>query len=165
MLFKGRDIISIRDFKKEEIEYILQKAYEVKNNYHSGVLKGKVLASLFFEPSTRTRLSFEAAVTLLGGNFFGIADPQSSSIQKGETLKDTIKTVSGYCDVIVIRHPFEGAARAAGDVSKIPIINAGDGSNQHPTQTLLDLYTIKEQFGSIDGLNVGILGDLKYGRT
>ena len=165
MLFKGRDIISIRDFKKEEIEFVLQKARDIKNNYHSGVLKGKVMASLFFEPSTRTRLSFEAAITLLGGSFFGIADPQSSSTKKGETLKDTIKTVSGYCDVIVLRHPFEGAARAASEVTKIPVINAGDGSNQHPTQTLLDLYTIKEQFGSIDGLNIGILGDLKYGRT
>ncbi|OHD06066.1 MAG: aspartate carbamoyltransferase [Spirochaetes bacterium GWC1_27_15] len=165
MNFKGKDIISLRDFKKEEIEYILQKASEVKEGRHSNSLKGKVLASLFFEPSTRTRLSFEAAMTLLGGNFFGIADPQSSSTQKGETLKDTIKTISGYCDVIAIRHPFEGAARASADVTEIPIINAGDGSNQHPTQTLLDLYTIKEQFGSLDGLNIGLLGDLKYGRT
>jgi aspartate carbamoyltransferase catalytic subunit len=165
MNFEKKDIISMRDLKKEELEYILQKALEVKNNQHPNALKGKVLASLFFEPSTRTRLSFEAAVTLLGGSFFGFADPSSSSIQKGETLKDTIKTVSGYCDVIVMRHPLDGAARAAAEATNIPIINAGDGSNQHPTQTLLDLFTIKEQFGRIDGLNIGILGDLKYGRT
>jgi aspartate carbamoyltransferase catalytic subunit len=165
MDFKGRDIISLRDLKKEEIEYILSKSTEVKNKYYPDILKGKVLANLFFEPSTRTRLSFEAAVTLLGGSYFGIADPLSSSVQKGETLKDTIKTVSGYCDAIVMRHPMEGAARAAADVSDKPIINAGDGSNQHPTQTLLDLFTLKEQFGSIDNLNIGLLGDLKYGRT
>jgi aspartate carbamoyltransferase catalytic subunit len=165
MDFKGKDIISIREFKKEEIEYILQKSNEVKNKLYPDVLKGKVLANLFFEPSTRTRLSFEAAITLLGGSYFGFADPQSSSVQKGETLKDTIKTVSGYCDAIVMRHPMEGAARAAADVTDKPIINAGDGSNQHPTQTLLDLFTIKEQFGAIDNLNIGLLGDLKYGRT
>jgi aspartate carbamoyltransferase catalytic subunit len=165
MNFKGKDIISIRDLKKDEIEYILLKSHEVKTGLYPNALKNKALASLFFEPSTRTRLSFEAACTLLGGNFFGFADPSSSSVQKGETLKDTIKTVSGYCDVIVIRHPLEGAARAAAEVTEKPVINAGDGSNQHPTQTLLDLYTIKEQFGMIDGLNIGLVGDLKYGRT
>lgn len=165
MNFKNRSIISFIDFTKEEIEYILQKAYEVKNGYYNNFLKGKVLSTLFFEPSTRTRLSFEAAISLMGGNFFGITDTSSTSIQKGETLIDTIKTVCGYCDAIVIRHPYEGAARLASEVSSKPIINAGDGANQHPTQTFLDLYTIKEHFGKIDGLNIGLMGDLKYGRT
>ena len=163
--FEGKNIISFRDLTKEEIEYILQKAFEVKNKQHENALCGKVLATLFFEPSTRTRLSFEAAITSIGGRFFGIADSSSSSVMKGETLKDTIKTVSGYCDAIIMRHPYEGAARAAADVSLVPIINAGDGANQHPTQALLDLFTIKETFGSIDGLNIGLMGDLKYGRT
>ena len=165
MNFKNKSIISFRDLCKEEIDYILQRSYEVKNNLHKNALKGKVLATLFFEPSTRTRLSFEAAISLLGGSYFGVADTSSSSVQKGETLKDTIKTVSGYCDAIVLRHPYEGAARVASDVSLIPIINAGDGANQHPTQALLDLFTIKEQFGKIDNLNIGLMGDLKYGRT
>lgn len=165
MKYKGRHIITVRDFSKEELDYILQKAYEVKNGHYPEALKQLVMASLFFEPSTRTRLSFEAAATLLGGNYFGFADSQSSSVKKGESLKDTIKTVTGYCNAIVIRHPFEGAARLASEVSSVPVINAGDGSNQHPTQTLLDLYTIKEQFGKIDNLNIGLLGDLKYGRT
>lgn len=165
MNFKGRNIISIRDFEKDEIEYVLKKAFEVKVNKFPDALSGKVLANLFFEPSTRTRLSFESAMILLGGKSFGFADQLSSSVQKGETLKDTIKTVTGYCDVIVMRHPFEGAARAAAEVSSVPVINAGDGSNQHPTQTMLDLFTIKEKFGKIDELNIGMLGDLKYGRT
>ena len=165
MNFKGRSIISIRDFNKNEIEYILLKSTEVKNNNYPEALKEKVLASLFFEPSTRTRLSFESAMVLLGGKYFGFASQITSSVQKGETLKDTIKTVTGYCDIIVMRHPFEGAARVSSECADVPIINAGDGSNQHPTQALLDLFTIKEQFGKIDGLNIGLLGDLKYGRT
>ncbi|MCK4797940.1 MAG: aspartate carbamoyltransferase [Spirochaetes bacterium] len=165
MNFKNKDIISIRDLKKDELEYILQKSYEIKNNKYPNALDGKVLANLFFEPSTRTRLSFESAIILLGGKSFGFVDQVTSSVQKGETLKDTIKTVTGYCDVIVIRHPFEGAARVASENANVPVINAGDGSNQHPTQTLLDLFTIKEQFKKIDGLNIGLLGDLKYGRT
>ena len=165
MNFKNKDIISIRDINKDELEYILQKSYEVKNNKYPEALKGKVLANLFFEPSTRTRLSFESAMISLGGKSFGFADQITSSVKKGETLKDTIKTVTGYCDVIVIRHPYEGSAKASAEVSKVPVINAGDGSNQHPTQTLLDLFTIKEQFGKIDGLNIGLIGDLKYGRT
>ncbi len=165
MNFKGRDIISIRDFNKEELEYIIGKTYEVKNNKYPNSLEGKVLASLFFEPSTRTRLSFESAMIGLGGKCFGFASQDTSSVQKGETLKDTIKTVTGYCDAIVIRHPMEGAARVSAEVSKVPVINAGDGSNQHPTQAILDLFTISEQFGKINGLNIGLLGDLKYGRT
>jgi aspartate carbamoyltransferase catalytic subunit len=163
--FKGKNIISFRDLTKDEIDYILLRATEVKNKQHENALVGKVLATLFFEPSTRTRLSFEAAITSIGGKYFGIADSSSSSVMKGETLKDTIKTVSGYCDAIIMRHPYEGAARAASTVASVPIINAGDGANQHPTQALLDLFTIKEKFGSIDGLNIGLMGDLKYGRT
>ncbi len=165
MNFKGKDIISIKDLSKDDIEYILDRSFDVKNGKYPGVLKDLVIASLFFEPSTRTRLSFEAAVSLLGGSYFGFANPGSSSVQKGETLKDTIKTVTGYCHAIVMRHTVEGAARAAAEVSTVPVINAGDGSNQHPTQTLLDLFTIKEKFGKIDTLNIGLLGDLKYGRT
>ncbi len=131
----------------------------------SGLLRGIVVASLFFEPSTRTRLSFETAIQSLGGEVIGFADAKVSSTKKGESLSDTIRIAGGYADVIVMRHWIEGAARRAAEVSSKPIINGGDGSNQHPTQTLLDLYTIKKQFGKIDGLNVGMLGDLKYGRT
>lgn len=165
MDFKGRNIISIRDLSKSDMEYILKIAFQVKNKKYPDVLSGKVLANLFFEPSTRTRLSFESAMILLGGKSFGFADQIMTSVQKGETLKDTIKTVTGYCDVIAMRHPFEGSARIASEVASVPVINAGDGSNQHPTQTLLDMFTIQEEFGKIDDLNIGILGDLKYGRT
>jgi len=165
MNFINKNIISIRDLNKEELEFILLKSKMIKDGKYKNSLDGKVLANLFFEPSTRTRLSFESAMVSLGGKYFGFANQISSSVQKGETLKDTIKTVTGYCDVIVIRHPLEGSARAACECSIVPVINAGDGSNQHPTQALLDLYTIKEQFNKIDGLNIGLLGDLKYGRT
>ncbi len=165
MNFKGRDIISIKDLSKDDIEYILKTSFDLKEGKYPDVFKNVVIASLFFEPSTRTRLSFESAVSLLGGKYFGFANPGSSSVQKGETLKDTIKTVTGYCHAIVMRHNIEGAARAASEVSTVPIINAGDGSNQHPTQTLLDLFTIKEKYGHIDNLNIGLIGDLKYGRT
>ena len=165
MDFNGRDIISIRDLTKEELDYIIQVAFNVKKNKYPNALKGKVLGNLFFEPSTRTRLSFESAMISSGGKLFGFADSSTTSVQKGETLRDTIKIISGYCDVIVIRHPLEGAARLAAEIANIPVINAGDGSNQHPTQTLLDLFTIKEKFNKIEGLNVGLLGDLKYGRT
>lgn len=165
MVFNGRDIISIRDFDKKELDHIIQIAFNVKKNKYPNALKGKVLANLFFEPSTRTRLSFESAMISLGGKLFGFADSSTTSVQKGETLKDTIKIISGYCDVIVMRHPLEGAARLAAEVADIPVINAGDGANQHPTQTLLDLFTIKEKFNKIEGLNIGLLGDLKYGRT
>lgn len=165
MKYKGRHIISVRDLQRSDIDYILDKSSEVKAGKYSNLLKDTVLACLFFEPSTRTRLSFEAAVTRLGGSFFGFANSDSSSASKGETLKDTVKTVTGYCNVIAVRHPLEGAARAASEVARVPVINAGDGSNQHPTQTLLDLFTIKEKLGSLDGLKIGLLGDLKYGRT
>ncbi|MBN2545333.1 MAG: aspartate carbamoyltransferase [Spirochaetes bacterium] len=165
MDFKNKSIISLRDLTKEEVEFILQKSDEVKSDKHPDALKDKVMASLFFEPSTRTRLSFESAMISLGGKVFGFATQDSSSVSKGETLKDTIKMVTGYCDVIIMRHPLEGASRAAQEVSSVPIINCGDGSNQHPTQALLDLFTIKDKFKKIDGLNIGLYGDLRYGRT
>jgi aspartate carbamoyltransferase catalytic subunit len=162
---KGRSIVSVRDFPKDEIMAIVQKALEVKGGKWSGCLKGKVLATLFFEPSTRTRLSFEAAMAQMGGQAIGFADPNVSSTKKGETLADTIRTVTGYCDVIVMRHNVEGAARLASQVASVPVINAGDGANQHPTQTFLDLVTMQEEFGRLQGLTVGMLGDLKHGRT
>ncbi len=168
MMLKGRDIISIRDFKKEEIEYILKKSEEMerllKRERELDVLKGKILACLFFEPSTRTRLSFEAAMKRLGGETIGFSKTEATSIAKGESFVDTIKTVENYCDAIVIRHPREGSARLAAEVSDKPVINAGDGANQHPTQTLLDLYTIKREKGTLN-LNIALLGDLKYART
>lgn len=162
--FKGRDIISIRDFSREDLIYILKMAHKVEKT-GKPLLKDKILATLFFEPSTRTRLSFESAMCRLGGKVIGFADSRVSSAAKGETLSDTIKVIEGYCDAIVMRHPVEGAARIAAEASKIPIINGGDGANQHPTQTILDLYTIKKEKKKITGLNVGFIGDLKYGRT
>jgi aspartate carbamoyltransferase catalytic subunit len=162
--FKGRDIISIRDFSRDELIYVLKTAKKFEK-YRKPLLQGKVLSTLFFEPSTRTRLSFEAAMTQLGGQVIGFADAKVSSAAKGETLSDAIKVVEGYCDAIVMRHPVEGAARIAAESSSIPVINGGDGANQHPTQTLLDLYTIKKEKGKISGLNIGFIGDLKYGRT
>ena len=165
MDFKGRDIISIRDFSKEEILYILKAARRMDKRPDPSLLKGKVMASLFFEPSTRTRLSFESAMTRMGGSVIGFSEPGTTSQRKGETLWDTMKMVEKYADVIVMRHPAEGAARIAAEAAGIPIINGGDGANQHPTQTLLDLYTIQKAKGRLDGLSVGFLGDLKYGRT
>ncbi len=165
MDMQGQSIVSIRDFSKDEIQAIVNKALEVKQGRWENVLNGKVLATLFFEPSTRTRLSFEAAMNGMGGRVIGFADPNVSSAKKGETLGDTIKTVTGYVDAIVIRHPVEGAARLASEVANVPVINAGDGSNQHPTQTFLDLVTIQEEFGRLEGLKIGLMGDLKYGRT
>lgn len=143
----------------------MQLAGEFEKNPNQELLQGKVVASLFFEPSTRTRLSFETAISRLGGRIVGIADPGSSSTSKGETLHDTIKMVSNYADLIVMRHPLEGAARYAAEVSQVPVINAGDGANQHPTQTLLDMYSILKTQGSLDNLNIFLVGDLKYGRT
>lgn len=160
-----KDLISITDYSKEEYLEIMKLAAEFEQNPNQDLLKGKVVASLFFEPSTRTRLSFEAAISRLGGKIVGIADPGSSSAAKGETLHDSIKMVSNYVDLIVMRHPLEGAARYAAEVSPVPVINAGDGANQHPTQTLLDLYSILKTQGSLDNLNIFMVGDLKYGRT
>jgi aspartate carbamoyltransferase catalytic subunit len=163
--FHNRSVISIRDFCRDDLEFILNKAQEVKQGRWPEALKGKTLATLFFEPSTRTRLSFEAAMVAMGGRVIGFADSAVSSTKKGESLADTIRTVTGYCDVIVLRHSIEGAARWAADVASVPVINAGDGANQHPTQTMLDLFTIREETGRLDKLRVGMLGDLKHGRT
>jgi aspartate carbamoyltransferase catalytic subunit len=165
MGFKNRDIISIRDFSKDEILYVLKTAARMEKRPNPSLLRGKVMASLFFEPSTRTRLSFESAMTRLGGEVIGFAEPDNTSLKKGETLWDTIKMAEKYADVIVMRHPVEGAARHAAEAASVPVINGGDGANQHPTQTMLDLYTIMKSKGKIDGLNIGFLGDLKYGRT
>ena len=129
------------------------------------LLDGKVVATLFFEPSTRTRLSFESAVNRMGGRIIGFSDPNISSVSKGETLKDTIRIVSNYCDLIVMRHPLEGSSRYASEVATVPVVNAGDGANQHPTQTLLDMYSIKKTQGRLNDINIFMVGDLKYGRT
>ena len=162
---KKKDLISINDFSKEEYLRIMELASDFEKNPNQDLLKGKVVASLFFEPSTRTRLSFETAISRLGGKIIGFTDSSSSSVKKGETLHDTIKMVSNYADLIVMRHPLEGSARYASEVSDVPVINAGDGANQHPTQTLLDMYSILKTQGSLDNINLFMVGDLKYGRT
>ena len=165
--FEGRDIISIKDFTREEIDYILKIATAMEPIAKSGsdMLHGKTLATLFFEPSTRTRLSFEAAVHKLGGTAIGFAEPKIASIKKGENLADTVRVVENYADVIALRHPLEGAARLAAEFAQVPVINAGSGAEEHPTQALLDLYTILKEKGRIDGLKVTLVGDLRYGRT
>ncbi len=162
---KKKDLISITDYSKEEYLRIMELAADFEQNPNQDLLKGKVVASLFFEPSTRTRLSFETAINRMGGRIVGFADPESSSATKGETLHDTIKMVSNYADLIVMRHPLEGAARYAAEISSVPVINAGDGANQHPTQTLLDMYSILKTQGRLDDINLFLVGDLKYGRT
>lgn len=158
-------LVSINDFSKEEIMDLLEKAKSFEENPNRRVLEGKVIATLFFEPSTRTRLSFETAVNRLGGRIIGFSDAATSSSSKGESLKDTIMMVSNYVDLIIMRHYLEGAARYASEVSSVPIINAGDGANQHPTQTMLDLYSIYKTQGTLENLNITMVGDLKYGRT
>ncbi len=165
--FKGRDIVSIKDLTRKEIDYILEiaKTMEPIAKSSSDMLRGKTLATLFFEPSTRTRLSFEAAMHKLGGSAIGFAEPEIASIKKGENLADTVRVVENYADVIAIRHPLEGSARLAAEFSQVPIINAGSGAEEHPTQALLDLYTIIKETGRIDGLNITFIGDLRYGRT
>ncbi|RLI41518.1 aspartate carbamoyltransferase [Candidatus Bathyarchaeota archaeon] len=167
MKFEGRDIISIKDFSREEIDYILNiaKAMEPLAKKGSNMLKGKILATLFFEPSTRTRLSFEAAMHKLGGSTIGFAEAEIASVKKGENLADTVRVVENYADVIALRHPLEGAARLAAEFAKVPIINGGSGAEEHPTQALLDLYTIMKEKGGIDGLKIALVGDLRYGRT
>lgn len=162
---KNRSLVSITDFTKDEYLRILELAQHFERNPIQKILEGFVVATLFFEPSTRTRLSFESAVNRLGGKVIGFSDASVSSTSKGETLADTIRTVSNYSDLIVMRHPIEGSARWASEVASVPIINAGDGANQHPTQCLLDLYTILQTQGTLENLHVAFVGDLKYGRT
>ncbi len=163
--FKGRSIISLSDMDKGELLYLIEKSGDVKKGKYRDFLRDKVIASLFFEPSTRTRLSFESAILRQGGRILGFSSAATSSVKKGETLTDTIKTVTGYCDLIVMRHNMEGAARRAAEAADVPVINAGDGANQHPTQTFLDIFTMMEKKKHIDGLKIGLVGDLKYGRT
>ena len=164
-----KHIVSIEDLDKKSIMGILKRAKELlpvaKGKKKSKALDGKILATCFFEASTRTRLSFESAMQRLGGSCIGFADPSATSHLKGETLSDAIRMVAGYSDAVVLRHPREGAAKLASEVSEVPIINGGDGAGQHPTQTLLDLFTIKDEIGKLEGLKVGMLGDLRYGRT
>jgi aspartate carbamoyltransferase catalytic subunit len=162
---KNKSLISINDYSKEEIIQTLDLTEEFEKKPNQKLLEGKVIASLFFEPSTRTRLSFESAISRLGGKVIGFASKDSSSVQKGESLKDTIKTVNNYCDLIIMRHPLEGSARFASEVADVPVINAGDGANQHPTQTMLDLYSIRKTQNTLENLNLSLVGDLKYGRT
>ncbi len=161
----NRSIVSIADYSKEKIQELLDMAKEFENSPNRKILEGKVVATLFFEPSTRTRLSFETAANRLGARVIGFTDPKATSSSKGETLKDTIKMVSNYADVIVMRHNLEGAAQYASEVTNVPIINAGDGSNLHPSQTMLDLYSIYKTQGTLENLNIYMVGDLKYGRT
>lgn len=165
--FEGRDIISIKDFSREEIDYILKLAQAMEPIALKGsdMLKGKILATLFFEPSTRTRLSFESAMHKLGGSAIGFAEAEIASVKKGENLADTVRVVENYADVIALRHPLEGAARLAAEFAKVPIINGGSGAEEHPTQALLDLYTTMKEKSKIDGLKIALVGDLRYGRT
>ena len=162
---KNRSLVSITDYNKDEILRILDIAEGFEKDQRQKILNDYVIATLFFEPSTRTRLSFESAVKYLGGGIIGFASPDVTSVTKGETLKDTILTVSNYSDLIVMRNPMDGSARYASEVSPVPIINAGDGANQHPTQCLLDLYSIRKTQGSLDNIHIAMVGDLKYGRT
>lgn len=165
MFLSMSNIVSINDLSKQEILDLLQTASEFEANPNRKILDGKVIATLFFEPSTRTRLSFETAVNRLGGRVIGFSDPAATSTSKGETLKDTIKMVSNYVDLIIMRHYLEGAAQRATEVTDTPIINAGDGAHQHPSQTMLDLYSIYKTQGRLDDITVTMVGDLKYGRT
>ncbi len=160
-----KSLISIHDFTKEEMLHVLDVAQEFEKNKVQPILRDKVIATLFFEPSTRTRLSFETASNRLGARVIGFSDAGNTSVSKGETLKDTIKMVSNYVDLIVMRHPLEGAARYASEVASVPVINAGDGANQHPSQTMLDLFTIRQTQGRLTDLSINMVGDLKYGRT
>jgi aspartate carbamoyltransferase catalytic subunit len=167
MEFVGRDVVSIKDFSRDEIDYVLKMTDSVEPMARKGShsLDGKIMATLFFEPSTRTRLSFESAMYRSGGNCVGFAEPKVASVQKGENLADTVRVVESYADVLVIRHPLEGAARLAAEFASVPVINAGTGAEEHPTQAMLDLYTIRKELGKIDGLNIALAGDLRYGRT
>jgi aspartate carbamoyltransferase catalytic subunit len=165
--FTGRDIISIEDFSRKEIDHILKVSRNMEPiaSKGSNILNGKILATLFFEPSTRTRLSFEAAMLKLGGSTIGFADTDITSVKKGENLSDTIRTIENYADIIALRHPLEGSAKLAAEFSRVPILNAGSGAEEHPTQALMDLYTIQKEKGKIDNLKIALVGDLRYGRT
>ncbi|MFR8152074.1 MAG: aspartate carbamoyltransferase [Romboutsia timonensis] len=167
MFLKGRNLVKSEDFSVEEIDQILSLSQNIIENpsKYSRVCEGKLLATLFYEPSTRTRLSFESAMCRLGGSVVGFSEPNSSSVSKGESLGDTIRTVSCYADTIVMRHPVAGSAEEATKYTEVPFINAGDGGNQHPTQTLTDLLTIKSLKGSLENHTIGLCGDLKNGRT
>ena len=167
MNFEGKNVLSISDFSKEELLKVIEVAAEIDRNLSifSDALKGKIVATLFFEPSTRTRMSFQAAMQRMGGSVIGFSDVSTSSLKKGESLPDTIKVVSGYCDVIVMRHPESGSVAKAAEDASVPVINAGDGPHEHPTQTILDIYTIMKERGKLQNLKVGFVGDLKYGRT
>lgn len=162
---ENRSLVTIANLSKEKIMYLIQMAQEFEKCPNRKILDNKVVATLFFEPSTRTRLSFETAANRLGARVIGFTDPKVTSSSKGETLKDTIMMVSNYADVIVMRHYLEGAARYASEVAPVPIVNAGDGANQHPSQTMLDLYSIYKTQGTLENLNIYLVGDLKYGRT
>lgn len=162
---ENKSLVSLAEHSKEKILYLLDMAQRFEDNPNRRILQNRVIATLFFEPSTRTRLSFETAANRLGARIIGFADPKATSSAKGETLKDTIIMVGNYADIIVMRHHLEGAARYAAEISPIPIVNAGDGANQHPSQTMLDLYSIKKTQGTLDNLDIFLVGDLKYGRT
>ena len=162
---ENRSLVTIAEHSKEKIMYLLEMAQEFEKYPNRELLKGKVVATLFFEPSTRTRLSFETAANRLGARVIGFSDAKASSVSKGETLKDTVLMVSNYADVIVMRHYVEGAAQYASEVAPVPIVNAGDGAHMHPSQCLLDLYSIYKTQGTLDNLNIYLVGDLKYGRT
>ncbi len=162
---KNKSLVSINDYSKEEQLKVLEVAREFEKSPVQNILQNYVVASLFFEPSTRTRLSFESAVNRLGGKVIGFSEASNTSVKKGESLRDTILTIANYSDLIVMRNPVEGSARFASEISSVPIINAGDGANQHPTQTLLDLYSIQKTQGTLDNLHIALVGDLKHGRT
>ena len=164
-MWQKNNLIAIDQLNKEDINHLIHLAQQAKKGQLINTLSGKIIASCFFEPSTRTRLSFESAIYRLGASVIGFFDNESTSAKKGETLEDTIMMLNGYADAIVMRHPQNGSAIRAENIATIPVINAGDGANEHPTQTLLDLYTISEKFTSIDGLSIAVVGDLKYGRT
>lgn len=169
MKWTKTDVISIKDFSREEIEYVLKKSALMEKRLSQkkplNLMQGRILATLFFEPSTRTRLSFQAAMKRLGGSVLGFSSVEGTSIEKGETIVDTARMAAAYTDLIVMRNKTEGSARLAAENVDVPVINGGDGANQHPTQTLLDLYTIQKEFKKIDGLKICLVGDLKYGRT
>ena len=167
MNFEGKHLLAIRDLTKEELLKIIEVAGEIDKDMdkYKSILDGKIVSTLFFEASTRTRMSFQAAMQRMGGSVIGFSEVSTTSMKKGETLSDTMKIVSGYCDVIVMRHPEEGSVAKAAKDSTVPVINAGDGANEHPTQTILDLYTIHKEKGILENLKIGFIGDLKNSRT